>query len=164
MRYFLLATLFLTAARTTSTLGVNSLLKPSHFWRYACLSTENWLKWSKSHFTIRDPRFTMRHRDTWKPHRVERERIKIKRVSNSFAFRSQAYFYSNRLCLSTLKSGPLIQLEYSDILQRLLNAMLLLIEEDKIQVIGTPKNSLCGMRHIRPLGPILFWMGAFGRC
>ena len=94
----------------------------------------------------------MRHRDTWKSHRVERERIKIKRVSNSFAFRSQeAYFNLNRLNVSQL-------------LQKLLNAMLLLIEEDEIQVVGTPKNSLCGMRHIRPLGPILFWMGAFGRC
>ena len=50
------------------------------------------------------------------------------------------------------------------VLQNLLKRMLHQIEEDGNQVVGPPRNTMCEMRNVRPLGTILYMMGAFGRC
>ena len=50
------------------------------------------------------------------------------------------------------------------VLQNLLKIMFQKIEEDGSKVVGPPRNTMCEMRNVRPLGTILYMMGAFGRC
>ena len=91
----------------------------------------------------------MMHMDTWTPHSLKRERESIKSVSGICPLPTPYHFLLNM---------------YSLILQNLMKKMFTLMEEDGSKVVGPPKNALCGLRQVRPLGNILYWMGAFGRC